>query len=532
MTQNTKNTQGMNAKSFIDVPGLHNDKFYENFNNKSRFDILKNNDKYGTIILFPDENPQEKIKDLFGLLLNNGTININYYDMYNTFSLCDTKDGFFVFKTIVDSIREKIERMSEAVKNGIDINMYDQIWKTFVIFSENMYELLKNHQPFMINKKIKNSSVNNSIFDIIRLAIFYDKIFGGDKIKNIKNITKSIQNIHAGNIDLVLTLVQSLRFLSTVKEYISFDSNAVRDNIKTIFNDNEIINILFKRINNLVLNPLHSTEGHVFDTEKIKIKNNNMIHKLMSYLISYVDSDKLIMFHRKYMQSRIININKFDHNTEYLMIEKLLKKVSGVDCQSMVNCITDILNSKKAISIIKNMKVGIKSEKYKKLESINCSVLFPLVITKKNWIIHNNINIEPELPLELDCYMNIILKSYNSIFESKYIIEWQYTMGYMIIEGCFKYKSVTIKCNMMQGIILFYFNEHKTMSLSQIANKLNINETFVESLLDPMLDNNIINGIDSYKSKEYFVNHENFYGPNFIDIHQKFIDSYQVNNDD
>lgn len=177
---------------------------------------------------------------------------------------------------------------------------------------------------------------------------------------------------------------------------------------------------------------------------------------------------------------------------------------------------------------IHNATVENVEGKYKSIGDISTEMLNPVIIDKTVWTIFNNLNIDVQYPLELECYLNIVEKSYNIIYENKFSINWLPTMGTACFRAILGDKNVTITCNILQAIIISLFNDTNNLSASSVYNKTGIQYDLSEKILESLFEANIVTRKYSSNDTVYIVNTHNYTGDTNINIINEFIELFET----
>ena len=168
---------------------------------------------------------------------------------------------------------------------------------------------------------------------------------------------------------------------------------------------------------------------------------------------------------------------------EIELVRRLSSNIGKEDCQKLIDTLSDMINCKNANKIIQSANIKVKSNEYKNFGEIKTKSLTPIVLNKNIWKIYNTGKLSPNYPTEMKCYLDIISKSYLTIYEQKYVIDWQPTLGSAQFEAILGSRKVNITCNIMQAMALMYFNKKNNMTINNFVKDTMINQSYLKKFL-------------------------------------------------
>ena len=520
---------------------LNNEFIQQRITNRNYFDLKNNNQRLGVILLV-DDDPVEKLKEVFMQILAEETPMCGYHQLHNLFSGAQIINENIIINLIVETIDHKIMTIYDTIFDNnklvasIDVGMYIQAWKSYKEFTHRMYNLIKNYQQFLVERSIKTNKISHDILSILQICMFYNKIINPNENNDIlKTISDDLGEIDKKNIEQLIDYIDSIRTFMIMKDFTNINRSSLANTIKLIVNRTEIINMLCGYMHTLLIsltNKCNVIDDSEYDTvfandfEKQTIKK---IYKIATILSQYSDRTKLLLCYSKFMQTRIIDLS---YNNLELEIE-LVRRLSGIlgkdESQKLIDAIGDIIQVQNANQIIQFAEIKLTSEEYKNLVAISTKKISPIILTKSVWKIYNLSELDPNYPLEMKCYMDIISKSYKSIYQGKYIINWQPTLGSAQFEAQLGSKKVHITCNILQAMVLMYLNDNPCTTASAFSNDAFINLELVQKIFESLFEANlIINSENSNKTESIYTINRNYTGDTKIDLRKNFIEVFSV----
>ena len=281
---------------------------------RSFFDLKINNQRLNSIIIL-DENPIEKLKELFDKIVTDEKIQINRYMLHNLLSIAETIDSNIVINIIISAINKKNNSIKETISNedgeldNINLGMYIQIWKSYKQFSDNIYKIVKNYQNHMVDKDIKIGKIPHDIIGIMQISMFYNSIVADSKNDILSIVSNDLKEINKNNVDQLIEYLDSIRMFMIMSDFITVDKVKLVTIIKTIMNKNNVVNIMCAKLHELLLNLDNSQSSSEYKTENItdiETKTIKKIYKLVTLFATYVEKKKLLLFYSKFMQIRLL----------------------------------------------------------------------------------------------------------------------------------------------------------------------------------------------------------------------------------
>ena len=492
----------------------------------SYYDLTADNKRLG-LIQRQSNDPIALLQEKFTLLLTNDDVVYNYYQLQNLFTQIQINGPVTIYQLIISTLLQKSELIKEAITDtGGQINMsvYLQIWQIYQKDMQKIYHLVKNF--------IGASRKQPSIFPLIKHYLFYQQIICSqphllqDLVANIK-----AENINSKNITQLIDFINIIdRFRSV--NISGIDKDSMYQTIKELVTNTHIINQCCLHLHRLILDhhyqkmtPIPSENVYsTFKPEILAKKLLNKIYQLTLLLRTYADRERLFICYTKFMQSRITNsaYTISGLKREINLIKKIAGGIGQVRAQRLINALTDVVVSRHRNLAIKQAKIVVASEKYRCLGNFDLNIIEPLIIDQTNWIVHNVANLSPIYPIQLQCYLDIISKFWeNQSEQSPQEIKWKPTLGWAQLEACLGGEiTITIICNILQAIALFYFTDQYT--IEQFIADSAINEELAQKIFHSLLLGNIIiETVDNYSINIHYCDTAK------LDLRPYFIEAFE-----
>jgi hypothetical protein len=518
---------------------LKNPIINQKISNRIFFDLSKNNQRLSVIYSLEDE-PIKKLMDVFDKIVTDDVINDGYYQLRNFFSLAQMIDPNIIIELIIGTVEKKISTINECIfddndeLNDINLAMYFQIWKSYKIFSNKMYNLIKNYQRHLVDRNIQTGKISYDIMSIIQICIFYNTIIEKPDNKNILTIVSDdLRGVNKKNIDQLIDYIDSIRAFITMKNFTNIDGQKLSNIICNIMNKTPIVNIMCIHMHQLlknlskqnVINESEYETVNAIDGEKQIIRK---IYKIATILSTYSEKNKLLICHSKFMQSRILDLNYDNLELEIEIVRRISPKIGKEESQKLIDAIADIINTKNVNEVIQAAEIKISSDEYIKLTNVSTKILNPIILTKKAWKIYNISDMEPLYPIEMKFYLDVISKGFTNLHNGEYTINWQPTMGSAQFMARLGQKKVDITCNLLQAMALIYLNDNNKTSSNDFSEKLLVNTELSAKIFESLFEANLIIylSVDEEKNPIYSVNTKNYTGDTKIDIRPVFLDVF------
>ena len=435
--------------------------------------------------------------------------NVSEHDAYRIINFSRSLDPHIVVEAIQKTLHNKLsDIMSRYTGERIGIVSYIEIRQELGKFC---------------------TTVNNSIFKFLRIG-------SGEMITYFMNVA-IYADLFRSNADCLISCVEDMPILDSdlqINQFIEFAGyiNDLDSVINTVSGDDSIIierlysvmrnymngeNIIYFlciRLHDLILSC-----KSVYDQKKDKNQSNRSksssrakngtpyicneakIKKIVKILISFADIRIFTPIYIKLLQIRLIN-----RKMGTLYIEKLI-----------FNMISPSLDSYQNEKISSIMHSGVMM---KNMETNSGAVVSPIIIDNTIWELPEYIGIDPVYPDELkECFELVERDPYTKKYTAD-MIRWQYTMGEVDLNMTFGKNNVTIKCNPLQAIALFYIAPKKKISISEFAVYSKINKQLVVKIIDSITESNIM--IYDEINDEFIINEHNYTGSTYVDINAHF----------
>ena len=517
---------------------LKNPSIIHQLASRSFFDLGRNNERLDVIVRLND-NPVQKLEEVFNQIISEEKNNNGYYQLQNLFTGAQMVDPDIVINLIVKSISNKIATIKDAIfdsdgsVSSIDLAMYIQAWKNYKDFTQKLYNIIKNYQNYLVERKIKSGKVSHDILSIMQICMLYDSIIDNPSTNILSIVSEELSDIDKKNIDQLIDYIDSIRAFMIMKDFTNIDREKLSNIIKNIMKKTTIVNVMCAHMHNL-LRSLTNKQSVIDETEYETVVANNAekkiirkIYKIATILSTYADKIKLLACYSKFMQGRIIDLSYDNLEIELELVRRISGLLGKEDSQKLIDTIADIINSKYANQAIHAANIQVKSDEYKKLVAISPNVMNLVVLTKNVWRIYNTSDMEPIYPLELKCYFEIMSKCYASIYDGQYVVNWQPTLGSAQFEALLGSKKVAITCNILQAMALCYINDHIQVTAAQFSNDTLVNLELATKIFESLFEVNLLI-YESTNEPVYIVNFQNYTGDCKIDIRRAFVEAFEV----
>ena len=389
-------------------------------------DLSKNNDKLNVIIPIINNSPIELEKFINDYLVDENTKH-GYYYLYNLFNLSHMNNPMTFINIIISIINQKIDVINHSLytfdgtnyilDQNINIEMYIQVWQYYQKITKKIYHLARTYQNYLTEKKIKIGNYYQNLLSIIQLCVYHQKIIRSDA-QIISNVSENLYKINSKNMDHLINYIYSIINFISVRRIVPVNEQTIISIVKKIINQPEIINKICAYQHALLVNFINQPHENI----------QKKIFKVGSILANYAEKNKLEIYYTKFMQARIIDLKYDNFQTEIKLLNIIKPNIGTNATQKLMDALSDIMNTKNIIKHIHSAEIIIKSPEYQKIE-INPSILNPIILSKKSWTIFNTSEMSIVYPVELKYNLDIISKLYDKFYDSKYIIEWQPTLG-------------------------------------------------------------------------------------------------------
>ena len=409
----------------------------------------------------------------------------------------DDIDNINIIITEVFNLEKKNINILKLYFNCIEIILADN-------YDKDHCDILLLQICNVINNIIINTDVNNPAV-LIKLDIQIDKF-----IDIVPNCLREyiFNNILSSSFQMKLKENLILNFTKTIKVILKSDSiykktiiasfcneellNLYFDNINKIYtledysNSKLAYNLLniFKLVNKIKHNDID--DDHVttsFSNTEVKNyynivtvrynefinKNNNIINYLCASIYDFMINDinnaielirfqkfnnnlvDFIVIYKQYLQKRCIN--KFFLEKEQKLFTELKKSFDNKTnkmLEIILNCIDDLHISDHINKEIKNLDITVKNPMFKNIpyykNKLNISVLSNLLWAD---IIFDKYSYNPNIPLDVKIYSQIIEKYYNQKYDNR-VMNMSHDNSNIVI----KIKNLTIKLPLVYYYIL------------------------------------------------------------------------------
>uniref|UniRef100_A0A6C0LVF8 Cullin family profile domain-containing protein n=1 Tax=viral metagenome TaxID=1070528 RepID=A0A6C0LVF8_9ZZZZ len=505
---------------------LKNQHIQEKLNKRTHFDLINNNSRLGIIVNL-ETNPIAKLKEIMKLIIMDEDKKMNHYIVQSLFIEAQMINPNIIIELIIETILAKVNIICEAIeRSNIDLASWNQIWADFRTFTNKLEFLMKNYLNLFTERNVIIGKFKCDILSTIQLCIFYQKIIEKYSLNGIdifSKISSDIRGINIHNIDQLIDFIESMIIFLPIKKFIKINYDNIQNIIHNILSDRYVINLICARIHKLLIGLSSNKftiddDSSVLNVDKKSLKN---IYGSISILSGYGNRENIVIYHRKFMQVRIMNFNYDNFEVEIEIIRKLSSKI-GSESQQMINMINDIYESRNISNIVQKSNANIITEKYKVINDVRPQILNPIIINKQYWCINNLVNMDITYPLELEFYHNLFAKCYEQLYKNKYIINWQPTLGFAKFDVCLGSRDIEITCNILQAIALCYLNDHSSINPINFSLEIGISEILAEKILESLFEANLL-----LKHNDLFiVNINNYTGNTIIDIRKLFVDTF------
>ncbi len=491
--------------------------------------LSKNNDRLNVIIPIINNSPIE-LEKFINDYLEDGYTKHGYYYLYNLFKLSHMNNPMTFINIIISIINQKIDVINNTLytfdgtnyvlDQNINIEMYIQVWQYYRKITKKIYCLAKIYQNYLTEKKIKIGNYYQNLLSIIQLCMYHQKIIRSDA-QIINNVSQNLYKINSNNVEHLINYICSITNFISVHRIVQVNDQTIISIVKKIMSQPEIINEICAYQHKLLVNFLEQSHENI----------QKKIIKVCSILANYAEKDKLEIYYTKFMQARIIDLKYDNFQTEIKLLNIIKSNIGTNATQRLMDALSDMINTKNIIKHIHSAEIIIKSPEYQKIET-NPSILNPIILSKKSWTIFNTSEMGIVYPIELQYNLDIISKLYDKFYDSKYIIEWKPTLGTAQFIANLNGKDVHITCNILQSILLFFFNDYDKLTVDDFSAKTMINKKLASKIFESLYEANIIVFTLDRTCDSYMVNNKMYTNNTEIDLIKYFIDTFEKNTDD
>ena len=493
----------------------------KNLNNRQIFDLKLNNNKQSIIVSLHND-PINIVKEIFNDILREEIKQYNYYELYNIFKNIELIDSQIIIDSLINIINIKVNTIKKYIdENDINFATYTQIWSMYNKFINRIYGFMENYQNYLtIKNNIGNMHYN--IINLLKADIFYNKILNNNILTEFTNFLLKTE-INKYNVEQLIEYICSFKSFMVLQYFNNMNIIHIYGNIKKILEKIKTINAICLYIHNTLYDLATSEKNIKNNGIPIEIVNKRLLNKIynvINILVSFCEKEKLFICYRKFLQIRILNLEYDNYEVEINLVKKMKYALKRYKTQLLMNMIKNIMETKNMNKIIQNIKYETEYD---------LSILNPIIIDKNIWEIYNNLEINPVYPKELQYYLNIITKFYDEYYNNKYIIDWRPSLGTAEFEACLNMKNIKIKCNILQSILLTYFNDHHRTTINEFVNSCAINKELANKLFESLFEANLIINININTDENiYIINFENYTGNTIVDIHKIFIELFDI----
>lgn len=521
---------------------LKNSLIVHQFDKLNYFDLGGNNERLKVILIAEEHDSKKQLQNIFADILANKKINYGYYQLKNIFTNSQSYDTEIIVNLIVKTIQDKVNIIAsmlaeETVK--IDVAKYVQIWQEYVMFGQQLYYLLINHQKFLTEKNIKTSNISTNILSVLQLCIFYDNIFSDSSLNIIEDLTEYFDNElnSVGEVEQLINFIDSMKIFLMVQNFTKINKVRIMEFIRKIMSNTYRVNQLCHYMHDLLLklnNKMPIVNNYqtvsVVDMEKPIISK---IYKIASILSVYAEKEKLLICYSKFMQIRMLNLKYDNSEIEIEIIKRISGAIEKDESQKLLDAISDILQSKNIIDKLHSSTIKNVSGKYDESQFVDLSAINPIILVEKNWKIQNTMPLNTTIlfPPEIKYCLDIASKFFSKLNISSspdwnYIISWQPLLGVAEFEAEFKLKKVLITCNILQAILLSYINNDFPTTIDKFSQDTNITYILGEKIFESLSDAGII---ILNTEGTYIPNFNNYVGESKIDLRPLFLETFNPN---
>ncbi len=369
---------------------IKNPVIYNSLSKNTECDLSKSNRDFGIIVCHQIDSGA-KLQEIFDNIINGSDFDFGYYYLTNIFKNSQMSDPEIVVVTLINTINKKLGIIQEAIygenkDNVVTFGIYNQIWENYKNFTKKIHSITTIFKHHLLEKKINTGKIVHDVLSVLHICMFFNTVFTNtSNLENQDNthvlnsisdeICSNSDKINKHNIDQLLDYIDSIRAFIMMRNYsLIINENNLIVVIKKILSYTNIVNILCYHLNELLLsltdkNLVHEFNNDSFqDKKKVAIKK---IYKIATILGSYVDPRILMIVHKKYMQSRIMNFAYDNLELEIEIIKRFSIVLGREKSQNLIDIIGDIIQSRQLTQNLKNVKLNITTEKYKMYPDIS-----------------------------------------------------------------------------------------------------------------------------------------------------------------
>jgi hypothetical protein len=451
--------------------------------------------------MFESEKSEEFIKLLktYNVYVKDNEYSVQFLNYYSD----REKYNNYINYKIQDFVNKKLNYICEIDVNGI-VNNFEYLINLKL---DDILELIGIKEIFNLDKKKYRDRRN------IYNKYLYDAILNEKREnQNNNNLINYFENnlLKSNN----LTLITLLKILEKIKnnnnkyDKSNKDINILKKMVSELFDDDKYINNLIEYIN--AENEYDITNG-IIKKKNIKYLILNMKCNGYMFYNNYLKS-LYVKYLIKYDIEEIKNDKKIVNYFIFIMKDSKIKV--SIIINKLLLSMKDYLNDVEDnyYNMINYNKIDIKlsSGKYtsKDLKEIKRSCVYFNIskyVTKENEIICD-CNTFKEIKIYSD-----ILKSY---YDSRYldrIMEIDYIESFVKIKMNINSKKYIFDMNLLQYTILKLIYDSKEINLNNIKTHSNINEEFIEKILNGFLKLELIKRTKKNINETIFSINDNFY---------------------
>jgi hypothetical protein len=471
--------------------------FYTNndfFEQLDSFDGIK---KHKSCVSFDGiveySNLENNFKDMCNLLINGNKLVVNKITLDNTILILLIKNIDVLQNIIIDTLYNYTKKFNIDIQNSLNNNYYYNEW-----FIDKYNEFFKNSIIFKKSLNVVDDYLKldgKNIIDIYVNYIFYHNIINV-KYNNLYLYEIFLQNHNIENIKNVY----NYGMLFKIQNYFNGFSFSMKKYTNLLFNE-ELFNI-FKN-SQFSSNTTFINSVNIEITENIKKLLSNKKNTLLIDTIQLYIKMCLKFNNKKiFMTSYLINLcdrlqnDKTNYEIEKILLSLFKPKDETEIYEKILNCINDIMLSKKITKNINLINPEIESDKFISFKKQKYQIDYQ-IIGNNSWsglYSNNTDNCYDDiiLPVCFDYNYAIINKVLNNNDNTKISINYDKSIVIMNIEYPNCPKLFEIKMTLLQSIVFMTINNNNEITAIELEQTIGIHLVYLTPILNSLIKSKII----------------------------------------
>lgn len=446
--------------------------------------------------VFDTEYAKSNLSIIFSKILDSETYGISQLEIDNLLNTLSNEPDLKLEQILINVFDAKTKHMASNIESDLESGHLD-----LPTFLEKYQELnnstmtLKKalgHYEYLLESETKSSNSYPLIFTLKSIGIFtniinrtYSVDFDGTGLYEELSIFEIFTRLLSDSVELD-NLLKLFKIYQHAMKLHNLKSKMFPLKISTQFtfqdkqSANQILDILLDNINDIIFDITTTT-----DPDRVSL----MISDLRDILImgTYIGSPThYFSGYAKYLETRLID-SKSNPEMELEFLKLFINpKLHPVDYGKLALTIADSIDSRKHAGVYKKINVEIKSSKYASLDKSTISLgkcNFLVTRSSPGEVIKQII-----LPPEISVYTEIFSKYYKSQYEHSRSITYDPYKS----TGTITFNTTKITLSLVHMSIIILLKDSRSMKLSELASKLNIEQEELIKLIEPLKTHSLI----------------------------------------